>query len=137
VRVGVIPTPGVAYLTRVLDADAGVMISASHNPVPDNGIKFFGKDGFKLSDEKELEIEALLDQTDDLLPRPIAENIGTVMDYREGVQKYIQFLKTTVSGPFEGMRIVVDCANGAAAAIAPKLFADLGLLWLDASESDV
>lgn len=73
IRIGVVTTPAVAYLTRLLNADAGVMISASHNPVEDNGIKFFGSDGFKLSDETELEIEELLDKDIDELPRPIGE----------------------------------------------------------------
>ena len=75
-RLGVISTPGVAYLTKALDAQAGVMISASHNPVQDNGIKFFGSDGFKLTDEQEAEIEALLDKEVDELPRPT----GTTLD---------------------------------------------------------
>jgi phosphoglucosamine mutase len=83
IRLGVITTPGVAYLTRVLGADAGIMISASHNPVEDNGIKFFGGDGYKLSDEKELAIEELIDAEKDELPRPIGEHIGTVFDYKE------------------------------------------------------
>ena len=78
VRIGVVSTPAVAYLTRVLGADAGVMISASHNPVEDNGIKFFGGDGFKLSDETELEIERLMDAEIDELPRPEGGEIGTV-----------------------------------------------------------
>ena len=77
-RLGVISTPGVAYLTRVMNADAGVMISASHNPVADNGIKFFGPDGFKLTDAQEAEIEALLDAEEDTLPRPVGADIGSV-----------------------------------------------------------
>jgi phosphoglucosamine mutase len=124
-RLGVISTPGVAYLTRALGADAGVMISASHNPVSDNGIKFFGGDGLKLSDEKEDEIESLLDAGIDELPRPIAGDIGTVMDYREGGLKYISYLKTTVKNRFNGLKVVLDCANGAVSSIAPQLFADL------------
>lgn len=124
-RLGVISTPGVAYLTRVLDADAGVMISASHNPVEDNGIKFFGGDGFKLLDEKELEIEKLIDAEVDELPRPIGGDIGTVLNYKEGAQKYMQFLKTTVSNQFNHLKIVVDCANGAASSLAAQLFADM------------
>ncbi|MBN6187543.1 phosphoglucosamine mutase [Aneurinibacillus sp. BA2021] len=125
VRLGVISTPGVAYLTRALEADAGVMISASHNPVQDNGIKFFGGDGFKLLDEMEAEIEALLDAEKDDLPRPIGADIGTVLNYKEGAQKYLQFLKSTVQNKFDDMRIVVDCANGAASALAAQLFADM------------
>ncbi|WP_134704829.1 phosphoglucosamine mutase [Ammoniphilus sp. YIM 78166] len=124
-RLGVISTPGVAFLTRALGSDAGVMISASHNPVADNGIKFFGGDGFKLSDEMELEIEALLDAEKDELPRPVGAEIGAVMDYREGGQKYISYLKTTVRNNFEGLKVVIDCANGAVSSIAPQLFCDL------------
>ena len=85
---GVVTTPGVAYLTRVQGAVAGIMISASHNPAEDNGIKFFGSDGFKLSDDQELEIEAYLDQEEDTLPRPSADGLGTVDEYKEGVLKY-------------------------------------------------
>ncbi|MEW9670211.1 phosphoglucosamine mutase [Ammoniphilus sp. 3BR4] len=125
-RLGVISTPGVAFLTRALGADAGVMISASHNPVPDNGIKFFGGDGFKLSDEMELEIEGLLDAEEDQLPRPVGAEMGAVMDYREGGQKYISYLKTSVKNNFDGLKVVLDCANGAVSSIAPQLFCDLG-----------
>ncbi len=123
-RLGVISTPGVAYLTKALSASAGVMISASHNPVADNGIKFFGPDGFKLLDEQELEIEQLLDQ-EDALPRPIGGELGQVSDYFEGGQKYIQFLKQTIQGDFSGIHIALDCAHGAASSLAPHLFADL------------
>ncbi|HJV47081.1 MAG TPA: phosphoglucosamine mutase [Bacillota bacterium] len=124
-RLGVISTPGVAYLTRALGADAGVMISASHNPVADNGIKFFGGDGFKLSDEKEAEIEELLDAPDDTLPRPVGGDIGAVMDYKEGGLKYISYLKTTVKNRFDGLKVVLDCSNGAVSSMAPQLFCDL------------
>lgn len=125
-RLGVITTPGVAYLTRAIGADAGVVISASHNPVQDNGIKFFGPDGFKLSDQQEQEIEVLLDQEEDTLPRPTADKVGTVSDYFEGGQKYLSFLKSTVSNEFDGLNIVVDCAHGAAFSLAPQLIGDLG-----------
>ncbi|WP_449619480.1 phosphoglucosamine mutase [Robertmurraya sp. Marseille-Q9965] len=124
-RLGVISTPGVSYLTKVLGAQAGVMISASHNPVADNGIKFFGSDGFKLSDEQELEIEQLLDLEQDELPRPVGENLGQVNDYFEGGQKYIQFLKQTVDEDFSGIHIALDCAHGATSSLAAHLFADL------------
>ncbi|WP_100406040.1 phosphoglucosamine mutase [Bacillus solitudinis] len=123
-RLGVISTPGVAFLTKALSADAGVMISASHNPVPDNGIKFFGPDGFKLLDEQEKEIEKLLD-SEDGLPRPTGAALGQVNDYFEGGQKYLQFLKQTVQEDFAGIHIVLDCAHGAASSLAPHLFADL------------
>lgn len=124
-RLGVISTPGVAYLTRALGAEAGVMISASHNPVQDNGIKFFGPDGFKLSDEQEAEIEALIDKEEDTLPRPIGGDLGQVSDYFEGGQKYLQFLKQTVDEDFTGLHIALDCAHGATSSLATHLFADL------------
>ena len=124
-RLGVISTPGVAYLTKALGAQAGVMISASHNPVGDNGIKFFGPDGFKLSDAQENEIEDLLDQTVDGLPRPIGADLGQVSDYFEGGQKYLQYLKQSVDEDFDGLHIALDCAHGATSALATHLFADL------------
>ena len=123
---GVITTPGVAYLVRLQDADAGVMISASHNPVQDNGIKFFGGDGYKLSDEKEAEIEALLDKDEDTLPRPSAEGLGTMSDFKEGALKYTQFLEQTIPDDLSGMHICVDGANGSTSALVSRLFADLG-----------
>ncbi|WP_332699056.1 phosphoglucosamine mutase [Halalkalibacter lacteus] len=123
-RLGVISTPGVAFLTKALSANAGVMISASHNPVPDNGIKFFGPDGFKLLDKQEEEIERLLDSEDEL-PRPTGGALGQLNDYFEGVQKYLQFLKQTVQEDFSGIHIALDCAHGAASSLAPHLFADL------------
>ena len=124
-RLGVITTPGVAYLTKASGAQAGIMISASHNPVQDNGIKFFGADGFKLSDEVELEIEQLLDKSIDELPRPTGSNVGQISDYFEGGQKYLQHLKQTVDQDFDGLKIVLDCAHGAATPLASHLFADL------------
>ena len=124
-RLGVISTPGVAYLTRELEAELGIMISASHNPVPDNGIKFFGSDGFKLSDEQELEIEALLDQDEDTLPRPTGSDIVHASDYFEGVQKYLSYLKSTVDVNLEGLKIVLDGAHGSTSSLAPFLFGDL------------
>jgi phosphoglucosamine mutase len=124
-RLGVISTPGVAYLTKALGAEAGVMISASHNPVADNGIKFFGPDGFKLSDEQENEIEELMDQSEDHLPRPVGGDLGQVNDYFEGGQKYLQYLKQTVDEDFSGIHIALDCAHGATSPLATHLFADL------------
>ncbi len=124
-RLGVISTPGVAYLTKALGAQAGVMISASHNPVGDNGIKFFGSDGFKLLDQQEEEIEALIDQDEDQLPRPTGMDLGLVSDYFEGGQKYLQFLKQTIDEDFSNLRIALDCAHGAVSSLAPHLFADL------------
>lgn len=124
-QLGVISTPGVAYLTRVQKASAGVMISASHNPALDNGIKFFGGDGFKLVDEQELEIEALLDAPEDTLPRPSAEGLGTVEEFPEGLLKYSQFLEQTINGDLSGLTVCIDAANGATATTVNRLFADL------------
>ncbi|MEK4248074.1 phosphoglucosamine mutase [Paenibacillus sp. FSL W7-1287] len=126
IRVGVVSTPAVAYLTKELKADAGVMISASHNPVQDNGIKFFAGDGFKLSDETELEIEALIDAEVDELPRPIGGDVGSRIDARELAQKYVEYLKTTVASTFDGLKIVLDCAHGSAYELAPQIFRELG-----------
>lgn len=124
-RLGVITTPGVAYLTKAIGAQAGIMISASHNPVEDNGIKFFGPDGYKLTDEQELEIEKYLDMEEDNLPRPVGKDLGMVNNYFEGGQKYIQYLKQTVDEEFSGIHIALDCANGATSSLANHLFADL------------
>ncbi|MNB80452.1 Phosphoglucosamine mutase [compost metagenome] len=126
IRLGVVTTPAVAYITRLLKADAGVMISASHNPVEDNGIKFFGADGFKLSDETELRIEELMDAEIDELPRPIGSGLGTVKVDAESKYDYLDHLKTTISHRFEGLKVVLDCAHGAAYELAPKLFKELG-----------
>lgn len=124
-QLGVISTPGVSYLTRVQGAVAGVMISASHNPAQDNGIKFFGADGFKLSDDQELEIEALLDLEVDNLPRPSAAGLGTVDEYLEGALKYTQFLQQTIPADLSGLHVCLDGANGATAPLLNRLFADL------------
>ena len=124
-QLGVISTPAVAYLTRTQNAAAGVMISASHNPALDNGIKFFGSDGFKLSDQQEEEIEALIDAPEDTLPRPSPDGIGTIDEFPEGAIKYLQFLQSTISGDLEGIRVCIDAANGATAPLVNQLFADL------------
>ncbi|MDD6720541.1 MAG: phosphoglucosamine mutase [Lactobacillus porci] len=124
---GVITTPGLSYLVRAQGADAGVQISASHNPVEDNGIKFFGNDGLKLSDAKEEEIEELIDAKEDMLPRPSAEGLGTVTDFRDGSNKYIQFLENTIPEDLDGIKVVIDGANGAASAFISRLFADLNV----------
>lgn len=126
IRLGVVTTPAVAYITRLLKADAGVMISASHNPVADNGIKFFGGDGFKLSDDTELEIEKLMDAEVDQLPRPVGADLGNVIVDNDSKYKYLDFLKTTITQSFTGLKIVLDSANGAAFELAPMLFRDLG-----------
>lgn len=124
-RLGVVSTPAVAYLTRAMSASAGVMISASHNPMADNGIKFFGSDGFKLSDGQEEEIEQLLDQDIDELPRPTGADVGSVSDYFEGGQKYIHYLKQSIDEEFVGIHVALDCANGSTSALGTHVFADL------------
>jgi phosphoglucosamine mutase len=125
VKLGVLPTPAVAYMTRQLNACGGIMISASHNPFEDNGIKFFGGDGFKLLDEIEEQIEASLEK-EDVFPRPVGASVGRILDYYEGTETYSTFLKSTIDHSFSGLRIVLDCANGAASTIAADLFSDLG-----------
>ncbi|NLG80607.1 MAG: phosphoglucosamine mutase [Firmicutes bacterium] len=133
-RVGVVPTPGVAYLVRDLGADAGAVISASHNPVEYNGIKFFSRDGFKLSDEEEEEIERhVLDgagnmrlEVEDGLPRPMGCSVGRAVDVTDAQDRYVEFVKGTCDVTLEGLRIVVDCANGAAFACTPRLLRELG-----------
>ena len=124
-KLGVLATPGVAYLVKTEKASAGVMISASHNPAQDNGIKFFAGDGFKLDDDLEAEIEALLDAQEDTLPRPSAQGLGDVVDYPEGLRKYQQFLIST-GLDLEGLKVALDTANGAAATSARQVFVDLG-----------
>lgn len=123
-QLGVLATPAVSYLVRTEKASAGVMISASHNPALDNGIKFFGNDGFKLDDERELEIEALLDSLEDTLPRPSADGLGTLVAYPEGLRKYEKFLVST-GQDLGGMKVALDAANGAASTSARSIFLDL------------
>ena len=124
-QLGVISTPGVAYLTRLQKASAGVMISASHNPAEDNGIKFFGADGFKLVDDQEAEIEALLDAEEDTLPRPSAEGLGSLDEFPEGLLKYSQFLVQSIPGDLADMTVCLDAAIGATATAVNRVFADL------------
>ncbi|MDT2210112.1 phosphoglucosamine mutase [Enterococcus faecalis] len=124
-QLGVISTPGVAYLTRLQKASAGVMISASHNPAEDNGIKFFGADGFKLVDDQEAEIEALLDAEEDTIPRPSAEGLGSLDEFPEGLLKYSQFLVQSIPGDLADMTVCLDAANGATATAVNRVFADL------------
>lgn len=123
-RLGVISTPGVAYLTKAMNADLGIMISASHNPFFDNGIKIFGPNGFKLSDEEEEKFEQLMVEKD-TLPHPTGDEIGSMNDYFEGAQKYLSYLKETVDHTFEAFHVGLDCANGATSSLAAHLFADL------------
>jgi len=126
--VGVIPTPAVAYLTQKYQASCGIVISASHNPVQDNGIKFFGPNGYKLPDELESTIEKLvMDGTRDL-SRPTGEEIGRVYDVEEALNRYLDFLVScyTAQEKLNDITIVVDCANGAAYKAAPRMWSRLG-----------
>lgn len=125
-QAGVIPTPGVAVLTRTLNCMAGVVISASHNPYQDNGIKFFSPLGTKLPDEVEAAIESVIADGMKEVPSPSGDGIGRVIAYPEAAGKYSDFLQRKVDGDFSGLRVVVDCANGAASFIAPKLLRSLG-----------
>lgn len=124
IHLGVLPTPGVSYLTRQLKADAGVVISASHNPYEDNGIKFFGADGQKLSDTTELQIEAAIDDVPNL-PPVTGTDMGNVTNYQEAERVYLNFLKAHAPD-LTGLKIALDCANGAAYRIAPKVFQAAG-----------
>ncbi|MED4284627.1 phosphoglucosamine mutase [Priestia megaterium] len=124
IQLGIVPTPAVAYITKQL-ASGGVMISASHNPYQDNGIKFFNQDGYKLSDEVELEIEHYLERLDEL-PVYDGGDIGTILAYKNAANFYVEFLKNSILTNLEGLNIVLDCANGAATTVAPTLFESLG-----------
>ena len=122
-RVGVIPTPGVAYLVNSTEADLGVMISASHNPMPDNGIKFFARGGVKLDDSLEDAIEARLGEE---WERPLAGEVGRVIDAAKMVDSYIDHLISSVSASFSGLTFVIDGANGSASRVSPEAFRRLG-----------
>ncbi len=122
--VGTIPTPAIAYLTKTIETDSGIMISASHNPYQDNGIKIFGPDGFKLTDEQELEIESLIDNSEQIKNASF-EKIGKVYGGNELTQKYIQHIKQSISGDLSDVKIALDCANGATTGVAPFIFGDL------------
>jgi phosphoglucosamine mutase len=122
-RVGILPTPAVAHLTAAYDADLGVMISASHNPMPDNGIKFFAKGGHKLDDAVEDTIEARLREP---WKRPTGADVGRVRDAGDGLDRYVEHVVASTSQRLDGLRAVVDCANGAAYQAAPKALRRLG-----------
>lgn len=126
VTVGVIPTPGVAYLTKKYEADCGVVISASHNPVEYNGIKFFNKDGYKLDDAVELEIEGYIDNIEKVDYHPVGEQVGRKIFVHNAQRDYIDYLKSIVNVDFKGLKVVLDCANGAAYKVAPTIFSELG-----------
>lgn len=125
VLAGVIPTPGVAYLTTATNAAAGAVISASHNPVRDNGIKFFGPDGFKLDDAMEASIEERIESFD-AFPRPGGADVGSVLRRQDLLWDYADHVKSTATAPLAGMKIVIDGANGAASELAPRIFHELG-----------
>lgn len=125
-RLGVATTPSVAWITKRFGALAGVMISASHNPAPDNGIKFFSSQGFKLPDRIEAEIEEMIDAPVDELPHPSGEGIGIVTFDSALLEDYIRFAAGILPGRLEGMKVAVDCANGAAYEIGPRVLKALG-----------
>ena len=122
--VGVLPTPAVAYLTADFDADFGVMISASHNPMPDNGIKIFGPGGHKLDDDTEDRIEELVAEGPGL--RPVGAGIGRVLTADDALNRYLRHIASAATAPLDGLTVVVDCANGAASVAAPRAYADAG-----------
>ncbi len=126
--VGPVPTPGIAFLTRSLRADAGVVISASHNPYEDNGIKFFGRDGFKLPDDMEQRMEELIFSGAVEAIRPTAAEIGKAFRIDDAIGRYNEFVKSSIPRGMDlaGLRVVVDCANGAAYRIGPHILTELG-----------
>lgn len=123
-RIGVVPTPAAAYLVSALGADVGVMLSASHNPMPDNGIKLFARGGHKLGDETEDAIVAALGQQGWV--RPVGAEIGRIRELADGGDRYLAHVLSTTTQPLEGLRVVVDCANGSAAGLAPRLYRSAG-----------
>jgi phosphoglucosamine mutase len=126
VRVGVLPTPAVAYLVAQTNADLGVMLSASHNPMPDNGIKLFAAGGLKLPDELEARIEQAVQDGHGLLGRPTGAGIGRVHDLLDGAEHYIKHLVGSVPHRLDGIKVVVDCANGAASEVGPTAYEEAG-----------
>ncbi|MCA2212919.1 phosphoglucosamine mutase [Jidongwangia harbinensis] len=126
VRVGMLPTPAVAYLVGQAKADLGVMLSASHNPMPDNGIKLFAGGGQKLPDELEQRIEAAIADGHGLRGRPTGAGIGRVHDLLDGAEHYIKHLVAATPHPLAGIKVVVDCANGAASEVGPTAYAEAG-----------
>ena len=125
-RVGVLPTPGIALLTRTLDVSAGVVLSASHNPVQDNGIKFFDSTGYKLPDAIEDEIESIVLSEEKPWQVPVGGEVGRVIEINDAGRRYIDFLKGTV-GRLDGIKVVLDCANGAAAYVGPIVLQEVGV----------
>ncbi|MBU5270443.1 phosphoglucosamine mutase [Clostridium cochlearium] len=126
VCVGVVPTPAVAYLTRKYEADAGVVISASHNPVEYNGIKFFDKYGYKLPDELEDKIQCIIESNFKEVPCPVGEDIGQKIQIDDAIKDYIEFAKGTIKGDLKGLKVALDCANGASYKSSVETFKELG-----------
>ena len=127
IKVGVLPTPAIAYLVRAYQADAGVVISASHNPFEYNGIKFFNKEGFKLDDEIEDEIEDIILRDIDVNSHITGDKLGRCLEADDDAMgRYIEFLKSTLDVDIRGRKLVLDCANGAAYKAAPKVYSELG-----------
>ena len=122
-KVGILPTPAIAHLVAETGADLGVMISASHNPMPDNGIKFFAKGGGKLDDALEAKIEARLEEK---WERPTGAEVGRVIVDESAAERYIYHLLSSLTGNLTGLKIVVDCANGASSRVAPKAYERAG-----------
>src|SRR3954452_18056874 len=126
VRVGVLPTPAVAYLVGQAHADLGVMLSASHNPMPDNGIKLFAAGGQKLPDEIEAKIEAAVSDGHGLVNRPTGAGIGRVHDLLDGAEHYVKHLVAATPHRLDGIKVVVDCANGSAREVGPAAYEEAG-----------
>jgi phosphoglucosamine mutase len=126
IRIGVLPTPAVAFITRSINASAGIVISASHNPVEDNGIKFFSSTGYKLPDPVEIEIEEIYFDANNNLPFPIGKELGKITDFEHAIKKYVDFAKSTIDSDLKGFKVVIDCANGAAYQTTPRALEELG-----------
>ncbi|GGK92591.1 phosphoglucosamine mutase [Mangrovihabitans endophyticus] len=126
VRVGVLPTPAVAYLVGQANADLGVMLSASHNPMPDNGIKLFAAGGAKLPDELEARIEKAIADGHGLVGRPTGAGIGRVHELMDGAEHYVKHLVDATPHRLDGLKVVVDCANGAASEVGPEAYREAG-----------
>jgi len=127
ISVGVVPTPAVSYLTKKYNADAGVVISASHNPVEYNGIKFFNGEGFKLTDELEDKIQELIENDFAGIEVPVGENVGRKVVVTTGVEEYVDFAVSTIEGDLKGLKIGIDCANGASFKTAELALEKIGV----------
>ena len=126
IKLGILPTPAIAYLTREIGAVGGIVISASHNPVEDNGIKFFGASGYKLPDEIEEQIEEIMMLSFNDLPAPTGAAVGRISLMEDALDRYVQYAKNSFDYSLSGLKIVVDCANGAAYEAAPRIYSELG-----------